>query len=140
MLFDLLALIGRDTTLKRTGAGHGGEYAGPCPLCRRGADRFRVWPQLGRWACLGPAAGRAGCDIGGDAVAYLRRRHGLSYTAACESLGIEAGAGYGGAALARSRPPPPSPSPRPTPPGRRTAAPSSPAARRTCGATKGARP
>lgn len=89
MRVDLLRLIGRDTELKRNCARHGGEYAGACPLCRCGTDRFRVWPHLERWACLGREAGRAGCGIGGDAVAYLRQRDGLSYTAACETLGID---------------------------------------------------
>lgn len=87
---DLLPLIGRDTQLRRTCSRHGGEYAGPCPLCRRGTDRFKVWPQIGRWACLGPEAGRAGCDLAGDAIQYLRRRDGLSYAGACAALGIEA--------------------------------------------------
>ena len=89
MRVDLLRLIGRDTELKRNCARHGGEYAGACPLCRRGTDRFRVWPALERWACLGAEAGRAGCGIGGDAVAYLRQRDGLSYGAACATLGID---------------------------------------------------
>ena len=57
---DLLALIGRDTTLRRTCAKHGGEYSSACPLCCCGTDRFKVWPAIGRWACLGPEAGRAG--------------------------------------------------------------------------------
>ena len=84
---NLLALIGKDTTLRRTSAKHGGEYSGPCPLCRRGRDRFKVWPRLQRWACLGSAAGRAGCDRSGDAVQYLRERDGLSYGEACDRLG-----------------------------------------------------
>jgi DNA primase len=88
---DLLALIGRDTPLKRTCARHGGEYSGPCPLCRAGTDRFKVWPQLQRWACLGPEAGRNGCGRSGDAIQYLRERDGLSYREACERLGIDPG-------------------------------------------------
>jgi DNA primase len=89
MRVNLLALIGRDTKLTRTCSKHGGEYAGPCPLCRRGTDRFKVWPQIERWACLGPEAGRAGCDLSGDAVQYLRQRDGLSYAEACAALGIQ---------------------------------------------------
>jgi hypothetical protein len=85
---DLLTLIARDTPLKRTSAKHGGEYSGPCPLCRQGTDRFKVWPQLGRWACLGPKAGRSGCDKSGDAIDYLRHRDNLPYPAACAHLGI----------------------------------------------------
>jgi len=84
---DLLALISKDTPLRRTSAKHGGEYSGPCPLCRLGTDRFKVWPSLGRWACLGRSAGRAGCDRSGDAIQYLREREGLSYGAACARLG-----------------------------------------------------
>ncbi len=84
---NLLDLISKDTPLRRTSAKHGGEYSGPCPLCRRGSDRFKVWPRLGRWACLGSASGRAGCDRSGDAVQYLRERDGLSYGDACARLG-----------------------------------------------------
>ncbi|MFN8469790.1 MAG: toprim domain-containing protein [Caldilineaceae bacterium] len=91
---DLLALIGRDTVLRRTGSQKGGEYSSPCPLCRTGDDRFKVWPYAargeGRWACLGPAAGRSGCDKGGDAVQYLRERDGLSFAEACVRLGVVA--------------------------------------------------
>jgi DNA primase len=86
---DLLDLIGQDTVLKRVCARHGGEYAGACSLCRRGTDRLVVWPAIGRWACLGPEAGRAGCGIGGDAPAYLQQRDGLRYADACALLGIE---------------------------------------------------
>jgi len=94
---DLLALIGRDAQLRRTCARNGGEYSGPCPLCRRGTDRFKVWPQVGRWACLGPKAGRSGCDRGGDAIQYLIERDRVTYAAACAALGIEAA--HQGAAL-----------------------------------------
>lgn len=83
---NLLDLISRDAPLRRTSAKHGGEYSGPCPLCRRGRDRFKVWPLLGRWACLGAKAGRAGCDRAGDAVDYLRARNGLSHADACARL------------------------------------------------------
>ena len=86
---NILALIIRDTPLKRTSAFAGGEYSGPCPLCRCGTDRFKVWPERGRWACLGPKAGRSGCDRGGDAIQYLRDRDGLTYKEACERLNID---------------------------------------------------
>lgn len=48
---DLLALASRYVELKRVCVSHGGEYAGPCPVCRAGRDRFRVQPALGRWLC-----------------------------------------------------------------------------------------
>ncbi|MFN8464031.1 MAG: hypothetical protein U0X20_00710 [Caldilineaceae bacterium] len=49
----------------------------------RGADtRFAtVWPRFS----LGGTKDLLH-EIGGDAVAYLRQHHGLSYTAACETL------------------------------------------------------
>jgi DNA primase len=84
---NLLDLISRDVPLRRTSSKHGGEFSGPCPLCRRGKDRFKVWPVLRRWACLGFKAGRAGCDRSGDAVDYLRQRDGMSYADACAQLG-----------------------------------------------------
>jgi DNA primase len=84
---NLLDLISRDVPLRRTSSKHGGEYSGPCPLCRRGTDRFKVWPVLQRWACLGFKAGRAGCDRSGDAIDYLRQRNGLSYADAQAQLG-----------------------------------------------------
>jgi DNA primase len=88
---NLLTLISHDTTLRRTSAKHGGEYSGPCPFCRLGTDRFKVWPALGRWACLGREAGRSGCDISGDAIQYLRLKDNLTYAEACERLGLRPG-------------------------------------------------
>jgi DNA primase len=44
---DLLALLNRDTRLRRVASTNGGEWAGPCPWCG-GTDRFRVWPYAAR--------------------------------------------------------------------------------------------
>ncbi len=89
---DLYALISRDTPLRRTAATNGGEYSGPCPLCRRGTDHFKYWRGAHgrgeRWACLGPKAGRSGCDKGGDAIQYLRDRDHLTYPEARARLGL----------------------------------------------------
>jgi DNA primase len=106
---DLLTLIGKDTQLKRTSAKHGGEYSGACPICHAGTDRFKVWPELGRWACLGASAGRSGCDKGGDAIQYLRERDHLSYREACERLGIEPHAPAGEQSSRRQTPAQPAP-------------------------------
>lgn len=79
---DLLAVIGRDTHVKRVAATWGGEYAGACPFCG-GKDRFRVWPtdgDRGRWWCRQ-------CGRGGDAIAYLQERDALTFREACERLG-----------------------------------------------------
>lgn len=69
---DLLALTGRDTTLKKVSSTNGGEWAGPCPFCG-GRDRFRVWPNADRpsWWCRQ-------CKRNGDAIAYLVERGKLT--------------------------------------------------------------
>lgn len=82
---DLLTLLGQDTHLRRQAGTDGGEYAGPCPFCG-GEDRFRVWPN--------PPDGKPHywcrqCGHHGDAIDYLRDKHGLSYREACDRLGIE---------------------------------------------------
>jgi hypothetical protein len=78
---DLIALIGRDTQLKRVAATNGGEYAGPCPFCG-GKDRFRVWPHTDHpgWWCRQ-------CARRGDAIGYLMQRDNLDFRAACDRLG-----------------------------------------------------
>jgi len=57
---DLLALVGRDTQVKKVAGTAGGEWAGPCPWCG-GNDRFRLWPNSDhpRYWCRG-------CDRRGD--------------------------------------------------------------------------
>lgn len=48
---DLLALAERYTALRHIAGTGGGEYAGPCPLCPGGDDRFHVQPVQHRWMC-----------------------------------------------------------------------------------------
>ena len=94
---DLLAVVGRDTPLKKAASTNGGEFAGPCPFCG-GKDRFRVWPadgDRGRWWCRQ-------CQRSGDAVDYLRARDALTFKEALARLG---------AALTEG--PRPAPAPRP---------------------------
>lgn len=57
------------------------EMAGACPVCG-GADRFRIWPEKGRWWCRG-------CDKSGDEIAYLREIRGMSFKDSCAFLGKE---------------------------------------------------
>lgn len=82
---DLLSLIGTDTLLKPVARTNGGEFAGPCPFCGQGEDRFRVWPTprdgKPRYWCR-----RCGCK--GDAIQYLIDRDGRSFTSACALLGL----------------------------------------------------
>ena len=58
-----------------------GEYASACPKCG-GQDRFRVWPNRGRWWCR--SSGKSG-----DALGYLMTFHNVNYFQACKDLGIE---------------------------------------------------
>ncbi len=78
---DLLALVGRDTRLRKVASTAGGEWAGPCPFCG-GRDRFRVQPLLGVWWCR-----QGGGQRWSDAIDYLVRRDGMSFVDACRQLG-----------------------------------------------------
>jgi hypothetical protein len=83
---DLLSVIGSSVPLKRVtrNGRNGPEYAGPCPFCKDGDDRFRVWPEhskgRGRFWCRV-------CGRSGDAIDYLQGVDGLSYPEAVKALG-----------------------------------------------------
>jgi hypothetical protein len=49
-IFDLLEADGFFS--KKVASTGGGEFAGPCPFCRDGKDRFRVWPEQGEGGAL----------------------------------------------------------------------------------------
>lgn len=81
---NILDLIQADGfTLKKQATTNGGEYAGACPFCG-GSDRFRVWPEEGRYWCRG-------CGKSGDSIQYLRERRGLSFIEACNVMGHDPG-------------------------------------------------
>lgn len=77
---DLLAIVERDTRLRKVGANW---YAGPCPFCG-GTDRFVLkhtsdgW----RWLCRHCTNGKYF-----DVVDYIQRREGLDFKAAVRLLG-----------------------------------------------------
>lgn len=76
----ILQLLEQDGfSLKRVANTGGGEYAGACPWCG-GNDRFRVWPESGRYWCRG-------CDAKGDAIQYLRDFRELSFEEASSLTG-----------------------------------------------------
>jgi DNA primase len=83
---DLLSVIGSSVPLKRVARNgrDGSEYAGPCPFCKDGDDRFRVWPEhskgRGRFWCRV-------CGSSGDAIDYLQGIDGLSFPEAVKVLG-----------------------------------------------------
>lgn len=74
---DLLSLAGRYTRLVRVASTGGSEYAGPCPLCPGGRDRFRVQPECHRWMCRQCTQGRWQ-----DAITLQRRLTGQSFVEA----------------------------------------------------------
>ena len=76
MLLNILSHDGFN--LLKTASTNGGEYAGSCPWCG-GKDRFRVWPEQGRYWCRG-------CGKHGDAIDWLRERRGMSFLEACNEL------------------------------------------------------
>ena len=72
---DLLALARADTPLQRAASSGGGEWSGPCPICRAGEDRFRVQPNSpggARWLCRKCTGGRWR-----SAIDYIALRDGL---------------------------------------------------------------
>lgn len=58
------------------------EWAGPCPRCKDGDDRFLTWPDTGLFWCRQ-------CDWKGDEIQFLHDTEGLSYVEACDRLGVE---------------------------------------------------
>jgi hypothetical protein len=76
---DLIQLIGGK--LKRVARTQGGEYAGACPFCG-GRDRFRVWPDRGRWWCRV-------CERHGDALSFVQQREGFGFGEALHYLGLQ---------------------------------------------------
>lgn len=77
---DLLALVERDTHLKKIGAGW---YAGPCPFCG-GRDRFTLKKTADgwRWLCRHCTDGKYQ-----DAIDFIQRRDGVDFKTAVERLG-----------------------------------------------------
>jgi hypothetical protein len=95
---DLVQLVGGG--LKKVAGTNGGEYAGACPFCG-GRDRFRVWPEQGRWWCRV-------CERNGDAVGFVQQREQVSFGEALRSLGLQGQARSYQPAPAPARPPDPS--------------------------------
>lgn len=92
----LLSLLGEridPSSIKKVSPRAGGEYHSPCPKCG-GNDRFITFPEQeggelcqkngisGTWACP------RHCKTGGDAISFLMEFDGLTFSAACQHLGI----------------------------------------------------
>jgi DNA primase len=75
---DILQLIQRETGYichKATAR----EYFSPCPFCKTGDDRFRLWPAQGRFWCRQ-------CNKSGDLIQFVREYRGLSFMEALSFL------------------------------------------------------
>ena len=85
---DLVTLIeqkaGITLTLEANHYEFGPEYWGSCPFCKRGDNRFHVWPEGSRphyWCRI--------CGKEGSAPWFLVEYCNMSFGEACEELGIE---------------------------------------------------
>jgi DNA primase len=88
-ILDVLEELGIE--VKRKSSTNGGEFAGPCPFCGDGVDRFLVWPYRpnsdgsyvgGRYSCRV-------CEEFGDAANLMYKMQGVPYRDACRSLNVE---------------------------------------------------
>lgn len=87
----ILAIIGRDTVLKRESASDGGSWAGACPFCG-GRDRFVVRPDGRPSEGLAPGWLCRGCrPKGGTVIDYVIARQGVTFREAVELLASEHG-------------------------------------------------
>ena len=72
---DLVALVGRDVALKRSG----GDQWGLCPFHSEKTPSFKVDPKHGFFHCFG-------CGAHGDAVDYLMQTQGVDFSAADKTV------------------------------------------------------
>lgn len=77
---DLVAIIGRHTTLKRAGR----EYKGCCPFHGEKSPSFYVNPQKNIYHCFG-------CSVGGNAISFLRDYENLTFLEAVKELSKQTG-------------------------------------------------
>lgn len=73
----LVATVGRDVELQEQA---NGRYAGPCPFCGTGRDRFMLFPDTGYYWCRQ-------CHKRGDVLQYIQDKHQLDFVAAAKWLG-----------------------------------------------------
>lgn len=81
---DLLGLVAHDVHLKRHSNTHGGEFAGPCPFCKDGKDRFVVWPNMAPKARFWCRV----CGRKGDALDYIMQIKNIGFKQALDEAGI----------------------------------------------------
>lgn len=77
---DLVSIIGKHTTLKRSGK----EYKGCCPFHGEKTPSFYVNPQKNIYHCFG-------CGVGGNAISFLRDYENLTFVEAVTELSKQTG-------------------------------------------------
>ena len=73
---DIHSLISVHVSLKKVGR----VLQGLCPFHTESTPSFTVYPDTKSFFCFG-------CNVGGDAITFVRRVHGLSFREALEHLG-----------------------------------------------------
>jgi len=77
---DLVEIIGREVSLKRSGA----SFKGLCPFHEEKTPSFHVFPESGTFKCFG-------CGEGGNVFSFLMKRTGVSFREALEEVSRETG-------------------------------------------------
>lgn len=78
LLLELALQIGLNP--KKAAATNGGEYSAHCPACPdRGNDRFRIWPDKGRYWCRR-------CGVQGDSIQFCREFLGMTFKEAVNQV------------------------------------------------------
>ncbi len=77
---DIVALISRHVELKKSGR----SYKGRCPFHEEKTASFHVTPEMRRFKCFG-------CQVGGDAIAFVQRYFGKTFVDAVKDLARETG-------------------------------------------------
>jgi len=77
---DIVAVVSRYVDLKKSGR----SFKGRCPFHEEKTASFHVTPDLQRFHCFG-------CQVGGDAIAFLQRYLGKSFVDAVRDLAREVG-------------------------------------------------
>src|SRR5690348_3998490 len=77
---DIVGVISRHVELKKSGR----SYKGRCPFHDEKSASFYVTPDLRRYKCFG-------CQAGGDAIAFVQKYLGKTFTDAVQELAREVG-------------------------------------------------
>ena len=71
----IVELIGKYITLKKRGS----TWEGCCPFHQEKTPSFKVFPKTNTYKCFG-------CGAGGNSIAFLMAKEGITFPEACRSL------------------------------------------------------